>query len=164
MANSIMNDFAEQSHQYNQEYIRNADQKAIFYFTICSGLLAFLQTQHASVRWLKKISLWSTLDGITFLAMFGLAIAAFAFLLVIRPRLKGSRRGLIYFNAIAEYQSSEEYVSDILKSSDEVLIRAKLQHTYELTKICKTKYQILNRGLCIAFIGILATLIYLLFS
>jgi hypothetical protein len=57
-------------------------------------------------------------------SMIGLAVGAGILLSVIFPRLKGSRRGILFFNAIAEYDSS------------------KLQHCYDLSKVCSAKYRI----------------------
>jgi len=155
---------AEEEHQYLREYIRNADQKAIFFFSLCSGLLAFLNAKNVSKNWLKMPSEWSMFDLTSFLSMIGLAISALFFLWVVVPRLKGSKKGLIFFNAIAEYESSEEYTSDIFRTSESDLLRAKLKHCYELAKICNAKYTKLVWGLYAGVVVFIATVIILLFG
>ena len=152
---------AEEEHQYLREYIRNADQKSIFFFTIFSGLLAFLFLHKVSSCWLKLPSLWSMLDLIAFLSMICLAVSGLLCLLVVTPSLKGSTRGLIFFKAIATYENSDEYVVDMLRSSPADLIRAKLKDCYELAKVCNAKYRKLAWGL---YIGFIATLLYLLLA
>lgn len=161
---SVSLKMAEEEHQYLREYIRNADQKAIFFFTICSGLLAFMNLQHASSRWLKLPTSWSLLDFAAFLSMSGLAVGAIMFLWVVVPRLKGSMKGLIFFNSVAEYESGDAYMADILRATGEDLMRAKLKHCYELAKICKAKYSKLVCGLYIGAIAYVSTLTFLLFT
>jgi len=155
---------AEEEHQYLREYIRNADQKAVFFFTVFSGLLAFLYSHQVSSRWLKSLSSWNMLDFVAFLSMTGLALSAALFLWVVIPRLKGSTRGLIFFRAIATYENSDEYVADMLRSSPVDLIRAKLKHCYELAKVCNAKYNKLLWGLYVGVIGVVSTLLYLLLA
>jgi len=155
---------AEDEHQYLREYIRNADQKAIFFFTIFSGLLAFMYSHQVSSRWLKSLASWNMLDFIAFLSMVGLALSSALFLWVVIPRLKGSIRGLIFFKAIATYENSDEYVADMMRSSSINLIRAKLKHCYELAKVCSAKYSKLVCGLYIGFVAVISTLLYLLLA
>lgn len=153
--------FAEEKHQYLREYINVADQKAIFFFTINSSLLVFLNTEKASSHWLK-LSPWSILDLVICVAMVGLTISAILFLGVVTPRLKGSKRGLIFFSAIAEYATKEEYINTVQKLSETNLLTEKLQHCYELAKICSAKYGVLISGQYISLISIICSFIFLL--
>lgn len=156
--------FSDEAHSYLREYIRNADQKATFFFAILTAILAYLNAQNAPSRWLKNPQLWSLIDFLAFLSMFGLAVGAGVLLSVVFPRLKGSRRGLFFFSAIAEYDTSREYASDILACSEHDLVRTKLNHCYDLAKICTAKYRALCAGFWIGCIGVMAALIFLLFS
>lgn len=156
--------FSDEAHSYIREHIRNADQKATFFFAILTAILAYLNAQNAPSRWLKNPRLWSLIDFLAFLAMFGLAVGAIVLLSVAFPRLKGSRRGLLFFSAIAEYDTSREYASDILACSEDDLIRTKLHHCYDLSKVCSAKYRALCAGFWTGCIGVLAALIFLLFS
>ncbi|NTZ08624.1 Pycsar system effector family protein [Burkholderia metallica] len=160
-ANPITYKFAAESHDYMREYIRNADQKAVFYFTICSALLAFEHTQSWSLRWTKFPTTWGIVDLTTFVSMAGLALSAAAFLLVVLPRLGGSPRGLIFFRSVANYESSNDYISDVVKRSESDLASEKLRHCYELSKIASSKYIWIGYGLRIGAVALLCSLFLL---
>lgn len=96
--------------------------------------------------------------------MGGLAASACVLLTVLFPRLKGSRKGILFFNAIAEYDSAADYANDIIRKPRNEIILAKLLHSYDLAKICTKKYRILRIGLWVGTIGAIATLIFLLLS
>lgn len=153
--------FASDSHDYIREYIRNADQKAIFYFSICSALLAFEHIQSWSTRWTKSPIGWSMVDFASFIAMSGLALAAACFLFTVMPRLGGSPRGLIFFKAIANYPSADLYISDIVKQQERELAAEKLRHCYELSKVASSKYAAVAYGFRIGAIAILCSLVLL---
>ncbi len=156
--------FSDEVHTYLREYIRNADQKATFFFATLTALLAFLNAQNVSARWLKDIRLWSFVDALGFLSMFGLAAGAATLLAVIFPRLKGSRRGIFFFDAIAECDGPGEYANDVLSHSGDHLVRTKLQHCYELSKICSTKYRVLRVGFWIGCVGAGSALLFLVLA
>ncbi|MBO7754510.1 Pycsar system effector family protein [Burkholderia pseudomallei] len=160
-ANPITYKFAAESHDYMREYIRNADQKSVFYFTICSALLAFEHTQSWSSRWAKSPLAWQIVDLATFVSMAGLALAAASFLFAVIPRLNGSPRGLIFFRSVANYTSSNEYISDVAKQSESDLASEKLRHCYELAKIASSKYAWIGYGLRIGAVAIVCSLLLL---
>jgi hypothetical protein len=153
--------FAEEVHNYIREYIRNADQKATAFFAAATAMLAFLNTQNVASHWIKDVRQWTFTDFLGFLSMFGLGIAAAVFLAVVFPRLKGSRRGILFFFAIAEHDSSTEYADEVIRRSGDDLLRAKLQHDYDLSQICARKYRTLRVGFWIGSVGICAALLYL---
>src|ERR1051326_5970831 len=72
--------FSDEVHSYIREYIRNADQKATFFFAALTAILAFLNAQKVPSRWLKDVRLWSFVDALGFLSMLGLAAGAVALL------------------------------------------------------------------------------------
>lgn len=153
--------FAGDSHEYIREYIRNADQKAAFYFSICSALLAFEHTQDWAKRWISPPSHWSATDLISCISMVGLALASTCFLYVIMPRLGGSIRGLIFFKSVASFANADEYVSEVAERSEGDLASEKLRHCHELAKIASTKYDWLAIGLRIGGVAILCSLLLL---
>ncbi|WP_146045008.1 MULTISPECIES: Pycsar system effector family protein [Burkholderia] len=153
--------FAHESHEYMREYIRNADQKAIFYFSICSTLLGFEHIQSWAARWTKWPATWSMVDFISFVAMVGLALAAVCFLFAVVPRLGGSPRGFIFFKSVANYSNADQYISDIVKRQESDLAAEKLRHCYELAKIATSKYAAIGVGLRIASVAILCSLFLL---
>jgi hypothetical protein len=156
--------FASESHDYVREYIRNADQKAIFYFSVCSALLAFEHSQNWAQQWTKLPSMWTAGDLLTCASMTGLAIAAASFLFVVFPRLGGSPRGLIFFRSVATYPTADEYVADVARRSDIELTTEKLRHCYELAKVASSKYSFLSFGLRVGGVAILCSLLLLVAS
>jgi hypothetical protein len=156
--------FAEETHQYIREYIRNADQKAGFFFTAAAALLAFLHSKGTSTRWLKPLISWSLIDTLAFLTMAGLATGAVFLMFVVLPRLTGSKRGILFFNAIAEFESSREYGDDIASKTLSEVVRTKLQHIWQLSRICRQKYWCLQWGCWIAGGGAISGLLYFLLS
>jgi hypothetical protein len=156
--------FGEEVHQYIREYIRNADQKAASFFAAATAILALLSQRNTAVHWLKPVLSWRFLDGVAFLAMVGLAVSACVFLIVIFPRVKGSRRGILFFNAIAEHISGRDYAEEVLRQSVTDLTHAKLQHAYDLARICRTKYFVLHVGFWIGSVSTVFALLYLLLT
>jgi hypothetical protein len=156
--------FSQDAHDYLREHIRNADQKATFFFAALTALLAFLNTQNVPTRWIKDVRLWTFVDGLGFVSMLGLAIGAAILLYVVFPRLKGSRRGLLFFSAIAEYENSAEYADDVLTRSGDEIVRAKLAHCHELSKVCNAKYRALRAGFWAGAAGVATALLYMLLA
>jgi len=156
--------FSDDAHSYIRECIRNADQKAAFFFAALTTILAFLNAQSVPTRWLKDVRLWSFVDALGFISMVGLAAGAAILLAVVFPRLKGSLRGLLFFNAVAEYDNSSEYANDVLGRVGDDLVRTKLQHCYELSRICSAKYRTLRIGFWVGSTGAAAALLFLLLA
>lgn len=155
--------FASDVHQYIRSYIQLADQKAMFFFAGATAMLAFLYKNNLSARWLKAVETWSVLDALTFVGMGGLAVASFMALLVVVPRIPGSRRGYVFWEAIAEFRSGREYADDLASLSAASLLQLRAEHCFELARVCRTKYAMLRRALTAGAIGLVATLLVLLF-
>jgi len=156
--------FAEQTHQYIREFIRLADQKAAFFFTAATALLAFLYKANVSARWLKPILTWNILDMAAFLAMLTLGISGVLALLVVIPRTPGSRRGYLFWEAIAEFDASRRYADDLTSLSPATLLQVKLEHCHELATVCRKKYRALVWALWIGTVGLVASVLVFLFS
>jgi len=77
------------------------------------------------------------------------------------PRLKGSKQGLVFFSAIAEYEDSNNYISEFMKKNLAELCEAKLRHAYELSAICTKKYDMLRWGQWLGALGLIASLLLL---
>jgi hypothetical protein len=154
--------FSEETHQYVREQIRLADQKATFFFAGATALLAYLHKAGMVNEWVVDPRSWGLIDMFTFLATMGLILSAVACLATVIPRLNGSKRGLIFFAAIREYENAQEYVAEVMRHSSEALCAAKLRHIYELTDVCKKKYDVLKWGQWFGALGVIATLLLLL--
>lgn len=162
ISNTVRMKFALDLHNYLREYIKNADQKAIFFFSICSALIAFQYTQGWPTRWTKSVLLWGMSDGLSFIATLGLTISAILFLNVVVPRLGGSSRGYIYFKSVSNFKSGSDYSQEINQLSEEKLIDEWLDHCFELATITSAKYSTLSLALRIAGVSITLTLLLLL--
>lgn len=160
--NSYATRFVDDVHDYIREHIRNADRKAVFFFGSTTAVLAFLHSVGASDRWLKSPYTWNLLDAITFVGMLGIAAGALSAAFIVVPRLPGSTRGLLYFNAIAEHSSPAEYAGKILGTSQQVLINEKAKHCYVLAGVCRAKFRWLSRSLWLSFVGLVCTFAFLL--
>lgn len=155
--------FAEATHQYVREYIRHADQKASFLFTGATALLAFLYKNDISSRWLKPVMLWNILDTLAFLAMTALALAVLFALWVVVPRTSGSRRGYLFWEAIAEYDNGRQYSDELRLLSRASLCQIKAEHCFELAKVCRAKYRILRIAIRTGAVGLAAAVLVFLF-
>jgi len=155
--------FTEFVHVYVREYIRAADQKATFFFAGSTALLAFLYRNNVSVHWLKPVMQWNILDVISFVAMVALAAGALAAVLVVIPRTPGSRRGFVFWEAIAEYGGARDYADDVQTLSAATIGQIKAEHSYDLAKVCRRKYRMLRVALWICAAGLLASSLVFLF-
>lgn len=66
--------FSRHIHEYVREYIRLADQKAVFIFAFASALLAFLYQKDAHLTWYRPLGLWTALSPVALVAMVALAV------------------------------------------------------------------------------------------
>ena len=155
--------FAESVHQYVREYIRFADQKATFLFTGATALLAFLYKNEVSVRWLKPVMQWNILDTVAFIAMMALALGVFLALLVVIPRTPGSRRGFLFWEAIAEYDSGRQYSDELRLLSSATLFQVKAEHCFDLARVCRSKYRVLRAAMWAGAVGLAASVFVFLF-
>lgn len=156
--------FAEATHQYIRDFIKLADQKAAFFFAGATALLAFLYRNNVSSRWLKPVMEWNIIDTSAFLAMVALAIGAIITMLVLVPNTGGSRRGFIFWEAIAEHGTGRNYADELSVLSPASLFQVKAEHCHDLAKVCRTKYKLLRWGLCICGVGLLTSLVVFLTS
>lgn len=156
--------FAFHQHIYVTEYIKLADQKAAVIFAAVTGMLCYFFNTGLQKMWLKPIQTWSALDFLCLLAMLSLAIGLCAACAVLVPLLRKSHRGLVFFGSVAEFESSTAYASEALSTPHQRLTRAILQHTYDLSKTCSTKYTKLVVAIWGAIIGTVLSVLVLLFK
>ena len=95
---------------------------------------------------------------IAFIATSSLIVSVLLAVWVVIPRTGGSRRGPIFWEAIAEYRSAREYADDVVTRSDASLTRARAEHCFDLAVVCKKKYNVLRVALSAGAIGLAASL------
>ena len=156
--------FSEETHRYVREYIKMADQKAIFFFAGSTAILAYLSSEDIIKVWLKSPMLWVFIDMLSFVATIGLATSALFSIATVFPRIRGSRRGIVFFGGIAECTDEKEYVIEVTRHSVVGLLERKLSHVHELAKICDEKYTFLRIGLASGAVGVAATVLLLLLA
>lgn len=152
--------FVDETHSYIREYIRNADQKAIFFFSAASAINAFLHHEGVTARW--RLGPWSAIVAVDLLAMLCLAACSLVAIGVVVPRLPGSRRGLLYFGAIAEHESPSAYSSVVLTASPDELLEEKAKHVHTLASICTRKYRWLWASVWLGVAGVAGALVAVL--
>ena len=96
--------------------------------------------------------------------MLALASAALTSACVVVPRLPGSKRGFLYFNAIAEHESPVEYAGGVLGATGQVLLTEKAKHCHILAVVCRSKYQFLRVSLWFSLVSLACAFAYLLFG
>lgn len=149
-------------HSYIREYISAADRKASFVFTIGAALLVYLYEKGIVVSWLKSPNTWALGEILAFIAISGLSISCLLAVAVVFPKLKGSRRGFIFWESIAEFESASSFSDAAQQLSGPSLTNELLKHVYEIAHVCKEKYRILNWSLRIGAIGAISTILYLI--
>lgn len=154
--------YADAVHRYIREYIALADQKAAFFFAAAAALLGLMNGTGQVSRWVKSWSEWALLDGLSFLAVFTLTLSAIVCVGTILPRRRGSRRGIVFFGAIAEFNTPEEYVREVVSKRPEELVEVKLGHVRELAVVCTRKYDLLRVAIWSGSVGAALALLLLL--
>ena len=155
--------FACETHKYIREFISSADHKAQWYIAFASGLLAWLNTKKIltefwSITWAE----WRVLDILSLVSILGLSVCVLFSLLTIWPRLKGSKKGIVFFGSIAEYETCNEYLADVLKKTDQEIVIEKLRHVYELAKVCNDKFSYLKIAVWTGGSGLAAGILLIL--
>lgn len=156
--------YAEEIHQYIRGYIQTADQKAAFFFATFAALLTYQNSNGYLTIWISNPKMWDFVQFFAFLSSVGFLISTILCIFVVIPRLKGTKRGIIYFNAIIEYSSQQEYAQDVLSQIPNKLCEEKLKHAYELAQICSKKYKVLHYVLLIGGISFFVMILLLIIA
>lgn len=156
-----LDNYAKHLHSYIREYISAADRKASFIFAIGAALLVYLYEKEITSIWIKPIKTWGMNDLASFLATYGLAISCVIAVAVIFPSLKGSRRGLLFWESVAEFNTSTEFVEELQKLGCAQLTDEILRHSHEISWVCRRKYVLLNLSIRIGAVGAVSAIIYL---
>ena len=145
---AVHSDFAAFHESYVSRYIGLADTKASWAFAIAAGAITYmLGNDHIRAMihtgWGPPLALFVSTAALL------LASAVFSFL-VIAPRLGSSTRDdIVYFGAVAQRKSAEEYVRAIASQSEAQLSEARLKHCYEISGICARKYEHLRKAILV---------------
>jgi len=83
---------------------------------------------------------------------------------VVKPRLSGSKTGLVFFNAIAEFESQTEFFNEMASTSAAKLYEEKVRHTFEISKVCSNKYRALGVSISLGGFGLALLVLLMLFA
>jgi hypothetical protein len=154
--------FASETHSYIVDNIRLADEKAAFFFGASAAIL-YLLFQSMQKHLASPLSAWALREIVGGLAMTALGIACLIGLAVVTPRRGRGGSGHIFFGAIARFDSRDSYVEEVLAMPDERLMSERLEHCYDLAKICYQKYRALVWELRTLFFGLVLAASYFVF-
>lgn len=156
-------EFAGDLHSYLLQNITWADAKAAFLFAGAGGLLAYLHNRGVTKKIMPALfEVPNTLGNtIGMIAVTGLLLAAGAALATFWPRTGGSAEGIVFWKAIAtKFQTGHSFAETVLGRNGRSLTEAKLQHCWELARVCKQKFEWVNIATFGAAVGSAAAVIY----
>lgn len=156
--------FACETHKYIREFISSADHKAQWYIAFASAFLAWLNTSIFPDFWSKNLKEWQFFDTLSAVSIIGLSVCILSSLISIWPRLKGSKRGIVFFGSIAEYETANEYLADVLRKTDQEIIIEKLRHVHELAKVCTGKFTALKIAVWSGGVGLASAIFVVMFQ
>lgn len=157
-------EFAGFQEEYVRSYISLADTKAAWTFTIASGVLVYLigteKTKNALISpeysWPYAVLLFSVLL---------LAISTFFSFRVVAPRLTSkSGEGIVFFSSVASKNDAKTYVSDVAAHNASELIEARLKHCFDVSIVCKGKYESLKKAIWFGLPALAVTLVAILLN
>jgi hypothetical protein len=151
--------FANDVHGYLRQNITWADQKAAFLFAGASGFLAYLNS-HGAFGFLHGNVAFRRADILLILAAASLLVTAAAAFITYWPRTKGLHAGLVFWGAIARNESAGAYLERVRGKAAEELAAAKLEHSYELAKICERKFKWADIGVRFGVVGFSLAIFY----
>jgi len=155
--------FACETHKYVREFINSADNKAQRYIAFSSAILVWLMNVKENIKfWDIPAKEWRLLEVLNFVSLSGLSICILLSLVAILPRLKGSKKGIIFFESVAEHEVSTDYLSDVLKKNEQELVIEELKHVYELSNICSKKFFWLKIAVWAGGVGLVSGILFLL--
>lgn len=164
-SNQFLLQLALRSHQYVNEFIKLADQKAAFVFALSTGTLALFYQDSIQLRFVKPLSNWTLLDGLYLIAVGLLVVSTFLAFLTVKPRLKPSKpSGLIFWESVASFDNANEYFKRILDLNQQGVLQELFDHHYRLSQVCKGKYDSLKASIFLGGVGIVLSVLLIVFG
>jgi hypothetical protein len=150
-------DFIWKTHEYINNYVRFADQKAVFVVAWCSAIIGAIYAAHLNEGVLHSHITLAELSWGTTLAGFALVMMGLSFLTaawVVVPRLPTNQRsGLIFWESILVHADGELFANAMGRFDQNQLARHLSVQVYTLAGVAKTKYWWLAISMWFAFFG-----------
>lgn len=163
MSHDQLVEFADFEEQYIGRYIQLADAKAGVSFAVVAGVLAYLVSAEGFVKLLRmQCDPW--LGAAAWLNVLLLSTSASLSFLVIRPRLKTSGDGIVFWGAISKYAQSRDFVRRVRSTNRSQFAAQRLSHCYDIAAACADKYRMLSIAMAVGATGIVTTFFLLIFS
>jgi hypothetical protein len=160
--NKVQWQFSIETHKYVREFINGADNKSQHYIAFASAFLVWVNSRESLNFWSIPAKEWRFLDLLNIISIVGMTICILLALWALLPRLNGSKKGIIFFDSIAEHEISNDYLADVLKKSEQELVIEELKHVFELSRICSKKFFYLKLSVWSGSIGLTSGIILLL--
>lgn len=156
--------FAGFQEEYVRNYISLADTKAAWTFTIASGILVYLiGTDKIKGALLAPSLSWHYASLITSVLL--LVVSAFFSFRVVAPRLDSkSGEGIVFFGSVAAKDDAASYVSEVAAHDPAEITEARLNHCFDVSKVCQGKYASLKKAIWFGLPGMAATLVAVLLN
>ncbi len=143
-SSELLNHLSPSIRDYISHYISLADAKAGVLIGVYSGLLSLGVTQESDILKLA-IQEWKTPEYFALLTWLLFLTAIVFALLVVWPKTSSSKdHGLVSWVHIANYNSVENYLRDVLSADANTIASQTFVLNYDLSKICKRKYRFLS--------------------
>lgn len=156
-------EFAAFHQGYAWNAIALADTKAVWSFTVCGGTLGYFVAQEPVRSHILALP-WSGVAALASISVALLAIATFFAFQVIVPRLTSSADGVVYFGSVARRPNADAFITDIVRTTPAALTRARLTHSYDLSRIADRKYRRLRISMWFGLFGLVTAAIALAFG
>ncbi|WP_041592418.1 Pycsar system effector family protein [Terriglobus roseus] len=150
--------FANELHKNMWDNVVFAEQKGAFAFVASSGLLVYLNQIGEAKSWVSRPCTWTFQVWIAFVATLCLVLAACFVIMVVFPRFPKAK-SLFYWRGISESGSESAYVEHFMARTERELEEAVVAHSYQLSRVAKSKYQWLRYAIIAGSIGGLLTLL-----
>ena len=132
--------FANETHKYVREFIVNADTKAQHYIVFASAFLLWMNPKDSLKFWSVPVKEWRLLDIFQIVSIVAMSACILAALNALLPRLKESKKGIIFFDSVAEHEVANDYLAEVLRKNEQELVIEEFRHVYELSRICSRKF------------------------
>jgi hypothetical protein len=150
-------DFTWKTHEYINNYVRFADQKAVFVVAWCSAIIGALYATHLhgavfhSHLSVMDIS-WSTTCAGAALTLMGVSFLSAAWAVI--PRLPTKQRaGLVFWESILVHPNGELFANDLGQCDQNALARHLCVQVHTLAEVARKKYRWLTLSMWLAFVG-----------
>lgn len=147
---------------YINNYIFLADAKAAALIGVISGLLIATHSKGPDLIGAEVV--WAKWECICFLACSSLLVGIVLSLFAVWPRMPiSSKSGLISWVNVSSYKQSMDYLEAMFSSNEIKLMENVYKLNYDLSRVCREKYQLLTWAFRFALVGSIGSFIIIIY-